>query len=89
VAAVVALGELGPDDVEVQLVVGRVGQSGELEAVETLAMTDDGQVDDGHRRFVADAPLTTAGRMGVTVRIVPRHALVQLPIELGHIVWAD
>ena len=88
VTAVVALGGLSSDDVEVQLVAGRVGQSGELEDPTSVAMTDDGPVDDAHRRFVGEAPLSAAGRMGVTVRVVPRSPLVDDPLELGHVAWA-
>ena len=76
------------DEVEVQLVVGHVGQSGELEELSTLPMADGGQVDDVHRRFTASAPLDRAGRTGVTVRVVPRHALVDNPVEFGLVAWA-
>jgi starch phosphorylase len=89
VHAVVALGELHPDEVEVQLVCGHVGQSGELESPTTLQMSDAGEIDDRHRRFTGTAPLDIAGRMGVTVRVVPRHALVDHPVEFGRIAWAE
>jgi glycogen phosphorylase len=89
VHAVVALGELHPDEVEVQLVCGHVGQSGELESPTTLQMSDAGEIDDRHRRFTGTAPLDIAGRMGVTVRVVPRHALVDDPVEFGRIAWAE
>ena len=88
VEVVVALGQLGPDDVEVQLVVGHVGQSGELESPQWLPMRDAGRIDDLHHRFVATAPLTTAGRMGVTARVVPRHDLVDTPLDFGLVAWA-
>jgi starch phosphorylase len=89
VTAVVALGELAPDDVEVQLVCGHVGQSGELESPITLPMVDAGALDDRHRSFTGSAPLGIAGRMGVTVRVVPRHDLVDTPVEFGRVAWAD
>ncbi len=90
VEAIVALGELRPDEVEVQLVVGRVGQSGELEGTRRVPMSDRGPTgeDGGHHRFAAEAPLDRAGRMGVTVRVVPAHPLVEEPLELGHVAWA-
>ncbi len=88
VTATVALGALGVGDVEVQLVSGRVGQSGELEATTSVAMRDEGPVDDAHRRFAGEAPLVAAGRMGVTVRVVPCHPLIDDPLELGHVAWA-
>ena len=88
VTAKVALGALSPSEVEVQLVAGRVGQSGELEEPVTVAMVDEGAVDDGHRSFAGEAPILAAGRMGVTVRVVPADALVDTPLELGHVAWA-
>ncbi|MBS1838642.1 MAG: hypothetical protein JST64_13200, partial [Actinobacteria bacterium] len=45
-------------------------------------------VDDAHRRFVADAPLVSAGRMGVTARVVPASRLLTTPVELGLVTWA-
>ncbi|MFZ4433171.1 MAG: DUF3417 domain-containing protein, partial [Microthrixaceae bacterium] len=91
VDAVVALGDLRPDEVEVQLVVGRVGQSGELEDTTVVGMLDEGRTGDDppHHRFVAEASLDRAGRMGVTVRVVPSHPSVAAPLELGHVAWAD
>jgi len=88
VTAVVALGDLAPHEVEIQLVAGRVGPAGEIDDAVTVAMRDDGTIDDAHHRFVADAPLLTAGRMGVTVRAVPCCPLVEDPLELGHVAWA-
>ncbi len=88
VRATVALGDLSADEVEVQLVAGRVGQSGELERTVTVAMTDAGPVDEAHRCFEGEAPLDAAGRMGLTVRVVPRHPLAGDPLELGHVAWA-
>jgi hypothetical protein len=32
--------------------------------------------------------LSTAGRMGVTARVVPRHDLLEVPIEFGLVAWA-
>ena len=49
----------------------------------------DGPHDGPHRRYSADAPLDAAGRMGVTVRVVPTHPLVATPVEFGLVAWAD
>jgi starch phosphorylase len=88
VTAKVALGELQPSEVEVQLVAGRVGQSGELEDPVIVAMSDEGAADDAHHVFGAEAPIVAAGRMGVNVRVVPCSDLVDDPLELGHVAWA-
>ncbi|MGI9577786.1 MAG: alpha-glucan family phosphorylase, partial [Microthrixaceae bacterium] len=93
VEAVVALGELTPQEVEVQLVAGHVGQTGELEEPDLVTMTcataTDGDTarPDAHA-YVGEAPLDVAGRMGVTVRVLPRHELLTRPVEFARIAWA-
>ncbi len=83
VRAFVALGGLRPEDVAVQLVHGR--PTGEDVLVETttdeltLAETYEG---DRHR-FDGDVVLDHAGAFGYTVRVVPRHASLVSPAELG------
>jgi len=89
VAATVALGGLEPHEVEVQLVTGHVGQSGELESPVTVAMSPGDQIDDKHLRYSGNLVANVAGRMGVTVRVVPRHDLVDVPVEFGLVAWAD
>jgi starch phosphorylase len=88
VKATVALGSLAPGEVEVQMVVGRVGQSGELEHPIMTTLLHEGPTDDGLHRFTGSAPLDTAGRMGVTVRVVPCHELAGNPVDLGFVAWA-
>ncbi len=88
VEAVVSLGELRTDEVEVQLVTGRVGQTGELEHPSIVAMSCAEALDGGLHRYVGESPLEVAGRMGVTVRVVPSSPLVGEPVELGRVAWA-
>jgi len=88
VEARVALGALSPDDVEVQLVSGLVGQTGQIEGAHSLAMHPVATGDDGHVTFAADLPLDVAGRRGITVRVVPRHPLLSDPLDLGCVAWA-
>ncbi|MGE3619378.1 MAG: alpha-glucan family phosphorylase [Acidimicrobiia bacterium] len=88
VEAVVSLGELGPDDVEVQLVHGPVGPSDELVDPVTVAMDHVGPAEDGHARYRGSFPCDHAGRHGVTVRVAPAHPDLATPVELGRIAWA-
>jgi len=89
VGARVSLGGLGPDDVEVQLVAGHVGQAGSLEHHRCSPMAPVGGPHDGHFRYEADLLLADAGRRGLTVRVVPRHPLLDNPLELGCVAWAE
>lgn len=88
VTARVALGALSPEDVEVQLVSGAVGQTGQLEGVQSIAMQPLEAPADGHVVFGADLALDVAGRRGLTVRVVPRHRSLGDPLELGCVAWA-
>lgn len=83
VRARVDLAGLAESDVEVQAVVGGVGDSDDLHDVVTAAMTPHGQGE-----FLVDLALPYAGALGYTVRVLPRHALLDDPAELGRVVLA-
>jgi starch phosphorylase len=87
VEAVVSLGDLGPEDVEVQLLHGPAGQGAELSDVTVLPMTPAGAADDGHLRYTGSFVCDTAGRYGATVRIVPTHPGLVTPLEVGLVAW--
>jgi starch phosphorylase len=88
VEAIVALGELGPDDVDVQLVHGPVGQGDELTSRTILSMTHAAPIDDLHARYTASLITEHAGRYGFTVRVVPRHPDLVSSAEMGLAAWA-
>jgi starch phosphorylase len=88
VEAVVALGSLSADDVDVQLVHGPVGQADELTSRSIVSMTPDGSADDDHARYTGSLKTERAGRYGFTVRIVPRHPDLVSTAELGLAAWA-
>jgi starch phosphorylase len=88
VEAVVALGTLHADDVEVQLIHGPAGQGDELSDPTVVAMEPAGAVDSDHARYRGAFTCDTAGRYGFTVRVVPSHADLVAPAELGRIAWA-
>ncbi len=83
-----SLGDLTPDDVEVEVVHGRV--KGEDQLVDTtvtpltLAETYEG----GRHRFDGHLELARAGAFGYTVRILPRNAALASPAELGLVALA-
>jgi starch phosphorylase len=87
VQAVVTLGALSPADVEVQLIHGPSGQGDELTATTVEAMEP---VEGSGRQMTyrGSFPCERAGRYGVTVRVVPHHADLVSPAELGRIAWA-
>jgi glycogen phosphorylase len=85
--AAVALGDLTPDDVDVQLLHGPVGQGDELSEPAMASMTPAGPADDHHVRYQGSFVCEHAGRYGFTVRVVPHHADLVAPSELGLAAW--
>ena len=88
VDAVVALGTLVADDVEVQLIHGVVGQQDEILDPEVVPMSMTGKVDDAHVRYSGSFACDRAGRHGLTVRVVPASKDLVVSAELGKIAWA-
>ena len=88
VEVVVALGTLTPSDVQVQLLHGPAGQSGELSSPQTVTLEQVGSPADGQIRYRGHFACQRAGRYGVTVRVVPTHPCLVSPTELGLIAWA-
>jgi starch phosphorylase len=80
--AEVALGDLAPDDVEVQAVYGTVDVDDRLTNVETtrLESVPNG---DGTHRYEGEIPLDRTGTFGYTVRVLPNNELLASPTELG------
>ncbi|MBE7702141.1 alpha-glucan family phosphorylase [Oerskovia sp. Sa1BUA8] len=83
VRAYVSLGNLSPDDVEVQVVHGRVTEADVIESFTAepleLAETYEG----GRAAFARAVRLEASGAFGYTVRIVPRHEGLASVAELG------
>jgi glycogen phosphorylase len=84
VRASVALGTLAADDVTVEVVYGRAGDSDEIIDPALSALRLDGELAaDGVARYSGAAELGQPGPFGYTVRVLPRHQLLADPAELG------
>jgi starch phosphorylase len=90
VTAVVDLGELGPDDVCVQLYYGALDTHGNIRDQDSdhIDMEFCGQNEDGLHIFCATINYTSSGDRGVSVRVLPRHQLLATSIQPGLITWA-
>jgi starch phosphorylase len=86
--ATVQLAGLGPDEVSVQAVVGRVDAGDSLIAPETVPMIHTGTDDSGSDVFSTTTPLPVAGPVGYTVRVLPHHGLLAADNELGLVTLA-
>jgi starch phosphorylase len=86
VRATVALGELTPGDVAVELVCGRAGDNDEItEPSYTTLRADPGNAGNhgGTVRYAGEAELGRSGPFGYTVRVLPSHPLLSTRAELG------
>ena len=84
VGAYVSLGELSPDEVEVQIAHGRTNHRGdELHDVTTHALEHVETYEQGRHKFAGDLRLQTSGAFGYTVRVLPRHPGLASAASLG------
>ncbi len=86
--ATVQLAGLGPDEVKVQAVVGRVDSSDVLLDPVTVDMSYTGTAEGGNQVFSTTTPLPLAGAVGYTVRVLPYHPMLASCSELGLVVLA-
>ena len=88
VRAFVALGELTPDDVAVELVHGRTNADDELVEAYVAQMAVVEGYEGGRHRFDVSVALDHSGAFGYTVRVVPRNDLLTSPAEMGVVAFA-
>ncbi|MFJ9736425.1 glycosyltransferase family 1 protein [Streptomyces sp. NPDC101171] len=80
----VGLGELEPDDVEVQAVSGRVDAEDRITEATAVPLKPTGAPDlEGRRLYEGPLSLDRTGPYGYTVRILPAHRLLTSAAELG------
>ncbi|MFC9508752.1 glycosyltransferase family 1 protein [Streptomyces sp. NPDC057002] len=80
----VGLGDLGPDDVEVQVVSGRVDEEDRIGDAAVVSLKPVGSPGaDGRWVYEGALSLDRTGPFGYTVRILPAHRLLASSAELG------
>jgi len=83
VRAFVALGELSPDDVDVQLLHGRADAEDRLRESTCTVLDLTESYEAGRHSFGGQVALDQAGPFGYTVRVVPRNGHLASYAELG------
>ena len=89
VQAEVTLGSLSPEDVQVQLYLGRVANQGEIVDATVLPMDQVKSNGSSHLYEVADVTSTKSGSMGYTVRVLPKRAEQPVLQASNLIKWAQ
>jgi glycogen phosphorylase len=89
IQAYAALGELTPDDVDVQVVHGRAGEDDGLDDTRSTSLVAAEAYEGGRHRYAGDIVLDRTGSFGYSVRILPKHPLLAGPAEMGLVVWPE
>ncbi len=87
VSARVFLGQLQPQDVEVEVYYGRVDAQGDVPQGTTTTMQAQAGAD-GWYTYTGAVSCLNSGRFGYAVRVLPHHKDLIHPYELGLILWA-
>lgn len=88
VRARVSLNGLHAEELTVQVYVGRVGSDGAVNGGVTYEARPIGPDGDGTYWFESTVPLRQSGRMGIAVRVVPRHPHLTDSVEHGLVRWS-
>ncbi len=89
VRAWVELGDLKPNDVFVDLWYGVLNAEGEIETPKLALMKSTGKKGGSRIEYEGTITMETSGRLGHTIRILPRHEELDNPNQPGLIVWAN
>jgi len=82
------LGALSPQEVIVELYVGRVDMNGDLMEGEAIAMQPEGRHADGTYNYVVETSILRSGLHGFTARVRPSHPDMSVKFIPGLITWA-
>ena len=83
------LGKLKPDDVSVEIFYGPLDARGDIDLPKTSPMQFLKKTNEGTYQFEGTIKLETSGRMGHTVRVLPKHPDIDSPFREGLILWAE
>jgi starch phosphorylase len=85
VSAFVSLGDLSVEDVEVQVVHGRIQHEDDLVDTSVADLQHVETYEGGRHRFAGRVVLATTGPFGYTVRVLPRNPHLASAAELGRV----
>ncbi len=88
IKALVKLGKVSPNDVSVELYHGPVDNWENIKNGSAVRMDFEQTTEqEGEHWFVGSMPCKKTGQHGVAVRVLPRHADLANPYEMGLILW--
>jgi starch phosphorylase len=89
IEAKIFIGELTPNDVAVELYMGKLSSSGDIVDPISVEMTADGSPHAGIYNYCCTTPISSSGRFGYSVRVLPGHRSLVHPHEMRLITWAE
>ncbi|MFO0944710.1 MAG: alpha-glucan family phosphorylase [Planctomycetota bacterium] len=88
VVAKIRLGNLNPDEVNVELYHGSLDAMGAINSAQSVSMSSNGSTPStGVFAFEGNIPCRTSGQHGYAVRVLPKHRLLPRAFEPGLIRW--
>jgi len=88
VRASVRLGDISPDDVDVQLYTGPVDGQTNIRNAQNITMACAHSNGQGIHLYTGSIPCTSSGLHGYSLRVLPKNPDMVNPYQLGLIVWA-
>ncbi|WP_071517369.1 alpha-glucan family phosphorylase [Geitlerinema sp. PCC 9228] len=89
VKALIDLGQLNPQDVQVQLYVGSVNEDGEITDGTPMGMQYQGQNPDNISIYTGNISYDSSGLQGFSLRVLPQHDNLSNVYEPRLILWAE
>jgi glycogen phosphorylase len=90
IGAEIDLGNLTPDDVEVQLYYGQVEMLSDLQNFSTVNMAAETKNSrPGVYKYSGSIQCMRSGQAGYTIRVLPKNSMLVNPFELGVVYWAE
>lgn len=88
VEVAVQLGGLTPEDVVVEMLLGRPPHSGATRPPRAYRLQNQGRMDDnGAHRYLIELEPERSGKLEYRVRVYPNHELLTHPFEVGMMAW--
>lgn len=83
----VRLAGLAPEDIRVEMLFGRPGDSGRPEKSDTHQLRFERRLDNGDALFSINLTPDLCGKIEYRIRAYPHHPLLTHPFELGMMIW--
>jgi starch phosphorylase len=87
VKVAVNLNGLGPEDVVVEMLMGRTSKREQLERLLHHRFEFEGIIEDGRHHFVLQLTPELCGKLTYRIRVYPFHTGLTHPLEMGMMVW--